>query len=115
MCCCGIPSCSCCMYSRRPNREAASSLLEVVVCNRSTSIALAAAVALSVSTLANAVTAQPRCTLKFFTDEAAFDAALGVPSNLTVENFDGGANVGPFPTLCGEPMGSTSNDPCFTP
>jgi hypothetical protein len=81
----------------------------------SKSIALATAVALAVSTLANAGTAQPRGALQFFTDEAAFDAALGVPSNLTIENFDGGANVGPFPTLCGEPMGSTSNDPCFTP
>ena len=90
-------------------------MLGVAAMNRSKSIALAAAVALAVSTLANASTAQPRGALQFFTDEAAFDAALGVPSNLTIENFDGGANVGPFPTLCGEPMGSTSNDTCFTP
>lgn len=85
--------------------------------NPSKSIALAAAVALAISALAanaNAATA-PRGALQFFSDEAAFDAALGVPSNLTIETFDGGANVGPFPTLCGEPMGSTSNDQCFTP
>ena len=90
-------------------------MLGVAAMNRSKSIALAAAVALAVSTLANASTAQPRGALQFFTDEAAFDAALGVPANLTIENFDGGANVSPFPTLCGEPMGSTSNDVCFTP
>jgi len=83
--------------------------------SHSKSIALAAAVALAISTLANAGTAAPRGTLQFFTDEAAFDAALGVPSNLTTVTFDEGAPVGPFPTLCGEPMGSTSNDVCFTP
>ena len=86
--------------------------------NRSKSIALATAVAFAISTLAanaGAATTPPKGALQFFTDEAAFDAALGVPSNLTIENFDGGANVGPFPTLCGEPMGSTSNDVCFTP
>ncbi|HEX5123376.1 MAG TPA: hypothetical protein VFV97_09010, partial [Rhodanobacteraceae bacterium] len=83
--------------------------------NRSKSIALAAAAALAVSSLANASTTQPKGALQFFTDEAAFDAALGVPSNLTTVTFDEGAPVGPFPTLCGEPMGTTSNDVCFTP
>jgi hypothetical protein len=82
--------------------------------NQSKSIALAAAVAIS-TFAATSAQAQPQGTLQFFTDEAAFDAALGVPSNLTSETFDGGAPVGPFPTLCGEPMGSTSNDVCFTP
>jgi hypothetical protein len=80
-----------------------------VAMNPSKSIALATAVALAVSTLADAG------TLQFFTDEAAFDAALGVPSNLATETFDGGAPIGPFPTLCSEPMGATSNDTCFTP
>lgn len=59
---------------------------------------------------------QPRGgSIQFFADQAAFAAALGIPSDLTSEKFDGGAAVGPFPTLCGEPMGSTSNDVCFTP
>jgi hypothetical protein len=59
--------------------------------------------------------AAPQGGLQFFTDQAAFTAALGIPTNLTAETFDGGAPVGPFPTLCNEPMGSTSNDVCFTP
>ena len=85
--------------------------------NPSKSIALAAAVALAVTAFAGnaSATAASRGALQFFSDQAAFDAALGVPANLTIENFDGGANVGPFPTLCGEPMGATSNDACFTP
>ncbi|HEY6942950.1 hypothetical protein, partial [Dokdonella sp.] len=53
--------------------------------------------------------------VQFHPDEASFDAAVGVPPNLTDETFDGGSPVGPFPTLCGEPMGSTSNDACFAP
>src|SRR5262249_20316701 len=98
-----------------------SSMLGVEAMNQSKSIALAAAVAMAICALAAGANAQaaaalqPRGALQFFSDEAAFDAALGVPSNLTVETFDGGANVGPFPTLCGEPMGATSNDVCFTP
>lgn len=58
---------------------------------------------------------QPHGALQFFTDEAAFDAALGVPANLTIESFDGGAPVGPYPTGCSEPMGSESDDDCFSP
>lgn len=64
---------------------------------------------------AKASPAQPHGALQFFTDEGAFTAALGIPANVTGESFDGGAAVGPFPTLCGEPMGSTSNDVCFMP
>ena len=64
---------------------------------------------------AAAAPSQPQGGLQFFTDQGAFTAALGVPSNLTSETFDGGAPVGPFPTLCTEPMSSASNDVCFTP
>jgi len=77
--------------------------------------AIFAACILATSTALAGAAAQPRGTLAFYTDPAAFNAALGVPSNLVTEHFDGGAPVGPFPTLCNEPMGSTSNDVCFTP
>ncbi|HEY0231165.1 MAG TPA: hypothetical protein VGC55_07930, partial [Dokdonella sp.] len=69
----------------------------------------------AVHAAAAASPSQVHGSLQFFTDEGAFDAALGVPSNLTQETFDGGAPVGPFPTLCSEPMSSASNDVCFTP
>jgi len=59
--------------------------------------------------------ADVRGGVQFHADEASFEAAVGVPPNLTTETFDGGSPVGPFPTLCGEPMGSASNDVCFAP
>ena len=64
---------------------------------------------------ASSTAVQPQGGIQFFSDEAAFDAALGIPQQLTVETFDGGQPVGPFPTGCNEPMGSGSNDSCFTP
>ena len=81
------------------------------------SLALAAAIGASLFAGAtSAATTTPNGgALQFFTDAAAFHAALGVPANTVTETFDGGAAVGPFPTLCGEPMGSTSNDACFQP
>ncbi|MGN6517917.1 MAG: hypothetical protein ACTHK2_00650 [Dokdonella sp.] len=84
---------------------------------RAASCALAAALfgASFAAPAALAATASVRGGVQFHADEAAFDAALGVPPNLTTETFDGGSPVGPFPTLCGEPMGSTSNDVCFAP
>ncbi|MEP7042273.1 MAG: hypothetical protein ABI843_04390, partial [Dokdonella sp.] len=57
----------------------------------------------------------PQGALQFFSDEATFVAALGIPADLATETFDGGAPVGPFPTLCAEPMSSASNDVCFIP
>jgi len=59
--------------------------------------------------------AQPQGSLQFFSDEAAFTAALGVPSHLTVETFDNGQPVGPFPATCPGPFSSTTNNACFTP
>lgn len=85
--------------------------------SRGAPITLAAALlgaALAASPM-HAATAAVRGGVEFHADEASFDAALGVPPNLTTESFDGGSPVGPFPTLCGEPMGSTSNDVCFAP
>jgi hypothetical protein len=56
-----------------------------------------------------------RGALQFFTDEAAFVAALGVPAHLVVETFDGGAPPGQFPRTCDEPMDSMLDDDCFAP
>lgn len=58
---------------------------------------------------------QPQGGLQFFADEAAFNAALGVPAHVTVETFDNGQPVGPFPTTCPGPFSSTTNNACFTP
>ncbi|HEY0180026.1 MAG TPA: hypothetical protein VGC30_10400 [Dokdonella sp.] len=77
--------------------------------------AMLAAAMLAATATANAAVQGPQGTLQFYADEAAFDAALGIPLELTTETFDGGAPVGPFPTNCGDPMSSASDDACFTP
>ena len=53
---------------------------------------------------------QPQGGVQFFSDPAAFTAALGVPAHLSVETFDNGQPVGPFPTTCGGPFSSTTNN-----
>jgi len=53
--------------------------------------------------------------VQFFSDPAAFTAALGVPAHLGVETFDNGQPVGPFPTTCSGPFSSTTNNACFLP
>jgi len=50
--------------------------------------------------------------LQFFTDQPSFDTAVGDPSALSAESFDEGA--ADF-EQCSEPVGSASNDSCFTP
>jgi hypothetical protein len=92
-------------------RRAACSMA-LVLGTLAASVALAAA---APSSKHAAAPLQPHGTLQFFTDADAFQTALGVPPGITSETFDGGAQVGPFPTLCGEPMSSASNDVCFTP
>lgn len=58
---------------------------------------------------------QPQGGVQFFSDQAAFTAALGVPAHVSLETFDNGQPVGPFPTTCGEPFSSTTSNACFTP
>ncbi len=58
---------------------------------------------------------QPHGGAQFFSDRAAFTAALGVPAHLAVETFDNGQPVGPFPTTCSAPFSSTTNNTCFLP
>jgi len=54
-------------------------------------------------------------TVQFHHDQASFEAALGVPAHLTLETFDNGQPVGPFPTTCGGPFSSTTDNACFRP
>ena len=50
--------------------------------------------------------------LQFFIDQPSFDSSVGDPSALASESFDGGATD--F-EQCEEPVGSASDDLCFTP
>lgn len=56
-----------------------------------------------------------RGTLQIFTNQVDFDNAVGNPGALSAENFDDGATAPGTVNTCTEPVGSTSNDVCFTP
>lgn len=59
--------------------------------------------------------AHPQGGVQFYSDQASFTAAMGVPAHVAIETFDNGLPAGSFPTTCAGPFSSTTNNACFTP
>ena len=116
------------MNHRNSSAKAVTSIGRVACANSRTLVATILAAfglfAASASSSASAAIAHPHGVaalthtqggVQFFSDPAAFTAALGVPAHLGVETFDNGQPVGPFPTTCSGPFSSTTNNSCFLP
>ena len=57
---------------------------------------------------------QPQGGVQFYSNQSAFTAAMGVPAHVSIETFDNGLPVGPFPTTCAGPFSSSTNNACCT-
>ncbi|MET0231162.1 MAG: hypothetical protein ABW186_09555 [Rhodanobacteraceae bacterium] len=57
----------------------------------------------------------PTGALQSFADQASFDAAVGDPTALASESFDGGLTPDGSVNTCDEPVNSESDDVCFAP